>query len=98
MDTNAGAVLIYLAYLAILAWIQPLPARRRVVVSSFALLDAAIILALAYAPGRGWQVVRDWQPPLQILVCYWLSGAFFRAPMLGLEAWQIGRALCRERV
>jgi membrane-associated phospholipid phosphatase len=87
VDSSAGAILIYLVYLGVLAWLQPLPPRRRLFVTSVTLLDAAWIWAVSHLPGPAWQVVRDWQPPLQILIGYWLSGAFFRAPMPGVEAW-----------
>ena len=87
MDSSAGAVLIYLAYLGVLAWLQPVAPGRRLLVTTVALLDAAWIWGVSQLSGWGWDIVRDWQPPLQILICYWLSGAFFRAPMTGVEAW-----------
>jgi hypothetical protein len=65
------------------------PARRLLVMLVCA-ADAAVIWLLAGAGDRPWAaVVRAWQPALQILVCYWISGALFVRPMPRLEAWLV---------
>ena len=79
MDTNAGAVLIYLAYLVGTAWVRPLLPRRRVLVTGVALLDAAWILALSQATGPVWRAVRV------------VSGRGGAGRALGLEAPFVGR-------
>jgi membrane-associated phospholipid phosphatase len=77
--------LAYLLYLLGLAWTRPLP--RRALVTTVALADIAWLAWLATRHGPAWDVVRDWQPLLQILLGYWLSGAFFVKPMPAVEAW-----------
>ena len=82
-----AGTLLYLAYLLVLAWVLALPPRRRGLVSVIALADAAWLWWLDGRTGAGWDAVRDWQPLLQILLCYWLAGAFFVRPMPAAEAW-----------
>jgi hypothetical protein len=77
----------YLGYLAALAWIQPLPALRRRVVTIVALADIAVVWWLSSARSPFGLMCRDWLPALQILIGYWLSGAFFLRAMPGTEAW-----------
>jgi membrane-associated phospholipid phosphatase len=55
-------------------------------VTVLAILDALWLWWLAGQSGW-WSYVRDWQPVVQILIGYWLSGLFFRAPMPRVEAW-----------
>jgi len=86
LRTSEIIVLAYLAYLVVVAWALRIPARRRAIVTGVALLDAAAIVWLSRQSGA-WTVVRDWQPVLQILVGYELSGLFFEKPMMGAEAW-----------
>ncbi len=77
----------YLAYLTVLAWILPLPARRRQLVTIVAIADIAVIWGLATAESAVGVLVRDWLPAVQILIAYWLSGAFFLRAMPGVESW-----------
>ena len=80
-------VLAYLAYLLIVAWAMTLPAAQRKTVTAVALADAFWIWWLSRQTGVFWLVIRDWQPVVQILLAYRLSGLFFRAPMPRIEAW-----------
>jgi len=82
-----AGTLAYLAYLFVLAWVLALPGRRRGLVTVVALADAAWLWWLSGRDGAAWDIVRDWQPLLQILLCYWLSGAFFVRPMPAAETW-----------
>ena len=82
-----AGTLVYLAYLLALAWAFVLPGRRRGLVTLVALVDAGWLWWLSGRDGAAWDIVRDWQPLLQILLCYWLSGAFFVRPMAAAEAW-----------
>jgi hypothetical protein len=85
--TSEWIVTGYLAYLAVLAWVQPICWRRRAVVTVVALVDAAGLWWLSEARS-GWRLIaRDWLPAMQVLVAYWLSGAFVRQPMPRVEAW-----------
>ncbi|HYN10718.1 MAG TPA: phosphatase PAP2 family protein [Vicinamibacterales bacterium] len=87
MRTSELIILAYLAYLAVLAWIQPLPSARRRVVTIVALLDIGFVWWLSSARSPFASILRDWLPALQILIGYWLSGAFFLRPMPRIEAW-----------
>jgi membrane-associated phospholipid phosphatase len=87
LRTSELIVFGYLAYLAILAWIMPLPAARRRLVTAIAFLDIGLIWGLSRAESASALFVRDWLPAVQILLAYWLSGAFFLRPMTGVEAW-----------
>lgn len=80
-------MLVYLGYLAVVAWIVPLAARRRITVTAVVAASGAAIWALADSPGPYAAMVRAWAPGVDILIGYWLSGAFFRAPMPGVERW-----------
>jgi membrane-associated phospholipid phosphatase len=86
MRTAEYIVAGYLLYLSMVSWVQPLPGVRRLIVFAVTVFDVTAIWWIARATGV-WFVIRDWQPAAQILIAYWLSGLFFRAPMLGVEAW-----------
>ena len=87
MRTSEWIIVSYLAYLAVLAWILPLPARRRRVVTLVGIADIACVWWLSMPRSAFGAVARDWLPALQILIGYWLSGAFFLRPMPRVEAW-----------
>jgi membrane-associated phospholipid phosphatase len=80
-------VLGYLGYLFVLAWGADVPPRRRWLVVSLAVADAGLIWWVAHRSGGVWLGVRNLLPALHILVGYWMSGAFFTAPMPRVEAW-----------
>ena len=86
MRTSEWIVAGYLLYLVVLAWTRPLGADRRLLVTSVALADGACVWWLSHADERFGLIARDWLPGLQILIGYWLSGAFFTQPMLRAEA------------
>jgi hypothetical protein len=87
MRTTDLLVVAYLAYVTAVAWIRPLPGRRRAIVTVAAIADAALLAGLARAASPTGLAVRNWMPAAQILVAYWLSGFLFRAPMPRIEAW-----------
>jgi membrane-associated phospholipid phosphatase len=80
-------IIAYLGYLAALAWIQPLPDSRRRVVTIVALADIAFVWWLSSVRSPVGSICRDWLPAAQILIGYWLSGAFFLRAMPDIEAW-----------
>jgi hypothetical protein len=84
--TSEWVVIGYLAYLALATWIHPIGARRRLVVTAVAVTDAAGVWWLSHARDGFGLIARDWLPALQILIGYWLSGAFFVRPMPHIEA------------
>jgi membrane-associated phospholipid phosphatase len=70
--------------LAVAAWIRPLPARHRWVVT---LLAAFAVIAVAVARFSGYflaprqvSILRDWLPVALMLVPYWQTGQFFMGP------------------
>jgi len=85
MRANETIVLVYLIYLLTAAWLLRLPRATRIKVTVITTIDAAALWWLASQSGA-WMFVRDWQAVLQILIGYWLSGLFFQAPMLRVEA------------
>lgn len=87
MRTSELIVAGYLAYLLALAWLVPLPAARRRLVTLIALSDLVVVWWASSLASPSGRVIRDWLPALQILIGYWLSGAFFLRPMTGVEAW-----------
>jgi hypothetical protein len=78
-------VVIYLVYVAALAWRWPMAARARAAVTIVAAGDAGLIVWLASLASPVALVARDWLPALHILIGYRLSGPFFTAPMRRLE-------------
>lgn len=86
MRVSEIIVVVYLAGLLVAAWVRPMPASRRLTVTTIAAADSVAMWWLGGWHDH-WAVVRDWQPVLQILIGYRLSGLFFRAPMPRVEAW-----------
>jgi membrane-associated phospholipid phosphatase len=77
---------VYFAALTALAWLRPVPAARRVQITTIGLVSCLAVVALArFAP----PLVRDWAPPLVILTGYFLSGRFFVGPSSPFEEWLI---------
>jgi hypothetical protein len=87
MRLSEWLIVGYLAYLAILGWMLPLSSARRRLVTTVAGVDIALVWWISTQHSSWASVVRDWLPALQILICYWLSGAFFLRPMPNVEAW-----------
>jgi membrane-associated phospholipid phosphatase len=84
MRSSEWVALVYFAALAMLAWIRPLPASRRIQVAIAGVLSAAAIVFIAR---NGPLVVRDWTPALWVLVGYYVSGRFFVRPSEAMERW-----------
>ena len=69
-------------YFAVLAWIRPLPAHRRLKVTGIALLTLGVTGICAFGLPRvlaplSASVARDWIPAALVLLVYWQAGAFF---------------------
>ena len=79
----------FLTYAALAAWRPGVAPARRVLVMLICAADAVVVWQLAGIEPPWTPTVRAWQPALQILVCYWLSGALFVRPMPRLEAWLV---------
>jgi membrane-associated phospholipid phosphatase len=76
--------LVYFAASAVLSWLRPLPAARRVQIASIGIAMAAAIVWIAHhASGT----IRDWAPGVTILVGYYVSGRFFVSPSPAVEQW-----------
>ncbi len=80
-------VLGYLAYVTAVAWLGGRPRRARVRLTALAIGDTLFILGLASLASPAAYVAREWLPPLQVLIGYWLSGLLFEQPMAGVERW-----------
>ena len=76
--------LLYFLYLAIVCWLRPVPAARRLIITGISLVLVAVIWFVA---GKSPAYVRDWAPFLYVSVAYYLTGHLFVAPSLDLEAW-----------
>jgi membrane-associated phospholipid phosphatase len=74
----------YFGSLAVLAWMRPLPAGRRWAIAA---IGGAMCAAVVTLSRTEYTIVRDWSPPLVILVGYYLSGRFFVQPSARLESW-----------
>ena len=82
-------VVAYLAYVAVLVVARPHLSRLRLRILALVIADAALLVWLSAqaSASPALRVVRDWMPAAQLLIAYWLSGPFFRAPMPRVEAW-----------
>jgi hypothetical protein len=80
-------IVAFLLYAAVLARIRPLPPSRRAIVSGVVIADTLLLWWLSQARTGAAFVIRDWMPAVQILIAYWISGAFVGPPMAGAEAW-----------
>jgi membrane-associated phospholipid phosphatase len=74
----------FIVILAGSAWIRPLPQRRRMIISAFAVCAICLILlgrvsALIVGPDAG-SILRDWLPVVVMLVPYWQTGQMFLGP------------------
>jgi len=76
---------------AMAAWVYPLAARRRLIITSLA-AGAIFVIALgrlsAYilAPVQV-SILRDWLPAVLMLIPYWQTGQFFLGPNEKMQAW-----------
>jgi membrane-associated phospholipid phosphatase len=89
MRTSEWIVLVYLAYVAALAWFRPMAGRARTVVTAVAATDATLIVWLGARASPAALAARDWLPAAHILVGYWLSGPLFTGPMPRAERWLV---------
>jgi membrane-associated phospholipid phosphatase len=79
---------LYAGYLAVLAWSAPRFVRARIPTLWATAASATLLFfwpASGAATAPAWQTAQVVVPSLAVLVCYWLSGAFFVAPMVRVE-------------
>jgi membrane-associated phospholipid phosphatase len=82
--TSEALAFWYFAACVVVAWLRPLPRRRRVEIAiEGAAMCAAIFAISQHAPA----VVRDWAPAASILIGYYVSGRFFVSPSPRVEQW-----------
>jgi membrane-associated phospholipid phosphatase len=84
LRASEAVAFVYFLYLAVVCWLRPLSAGRRIAIASASVVMLAAILLIAYRTPAG---VRDWAPTAYLLVGYYLPGRFFERPSLALEAW-----------
>ena len=86
MRTYEWIVCGYFAYLVVLARVQPLSSSRRNRVLVVGLVCIGLVVVLSQLrlqlPMR---IARDWVPCIYLLQGYWMSGLFFRRPMISVE-------------
>ena len=80
-------IVAFLLYSAVMARVHPLPPQRRAIVSGVVVADTLLLWWLSNLRSGPALVVRDWMPAVQILIAYWISGAFVGLPMPKAEAW-----------
>lgn len=80
-------IVAFLLYSAVMARVRPLPPQRRAIVSGVVIADTLLLWWLSNLRSGPALVVRDWMPAVQILIAYWISGAFVGSPMPNAEAW-----------
>ena len=86
MRSSEWVSFVYFAALTAIAWLRPLPASRRAQITAIGLLSCIGLWAIAQ---HATPFVRDWTPPLAILIGYFLSGRFFVQPSSSFERWLI---------
>ncbi|WP_263415991.1 phosphatase PAP2 family protein [Terriglobus albidus] len=76
---------------ALAAWVYPLAARRRLIIT---MLAAGAIFAIALArlsvyllPSAQVSILRDWLPAVLMLIPYWQTGQFFLGPNEKMQTW-----------
>lgn len=74
----------YFVYLAVVCWLRPVPARRRVAIVSIAAVAASAVVWVAHS---GIAFAREWAAAPVILAGYFASGLLFVAPSAGIERW-----------
>ena len=77
----------FLIYAAAAAWRPGVRPVRRAAVTIVCVADGLLIWQLAGTGWSWWPAARAWQPPLQILIAYWISGGLFVKPQRALETW-----------
>jgi membrane-associated phospholipid phosphatase len=87
LRVSEGLFVVYLATAIVLAWTRLAPRGRRRAIVIVAVVDLIALVGIAAWPAVRDSAVRDWMPPLHLLVAYRLSGWFFRWPDWRLEAW-----------
>jgi membrane-associated phospholipid phosphatase len=75
---------MYFLYVAVVCWLRPLPARRRLRLTAASLALVAVIRTLAALASSP---VRDWAPLLYVGAGYYLTGHLFVRPSERLESW-----------
>ena len=76
-----SVIVAFLLYAAVMARIRPLSTQRRATVSGVVIANTLLLWWLSGARSGAALVIRDWMPAVQILIAYWISGAFVGPPM-----------------
>ncbi len=84
MWTSERIAVAYFSYLAVVCWLRPVPARRRLRLAAIAVVE---IIATAWIARGGASLIRQWAPAVTILIGYYASGLLFVAPSPRIEAW-----------
>jgi hypothetical protein len=87
MGPAYSVIVAFLLYAAVLARVRPLSPQRRAIVAFVVIADTLLLWWLSQARTGTAVVIRDWMPAVQILIAYWISGAFVGPPMAGAEVW-----------
>jgi membrane-associated phospholipid phosphatase len=82
--SSESIALMYFAAMTVVAWFRPLPAARRLQITTIGLTMCGAILWLSRDERT---FVRDWAPAAYILAGYYLSGRFFVRPSPAIEHW-----------
>jgi PAP2 superfamily len=86
---EAISLVAFLCFM-LLGWLRRLDRSRQYQIIGLGMLGVVIVVILQAASIRFPQTSRvfgDWLPAALILIAYWQSGRFYRAPNLKLQAW-----------
>jgi hypothetical protein len=84
--TTEWIVIAFFAYLIVLARLRPMSGRQRGRVLLVGLVCASLALMLSQLRlSPILRVAREWLPAVYLIQGYWLSGLFFRRPMVDVE-------------
>ncbi len=84
MRVSEWVALAYFVYLGALSWTRRTPFAAAARTTSAAAIVGVWLAARGTAPVPD---LRDWLPGVYLLIGYWMSGAFYTAPMTDVEAW-----------
>src|SRR5579859_3055478 len=75
---------LYFSYVAVAAWVRPVPAARRAAITAICgVMGFSIWWIVPLTPA----FIRDWIPFTYVLVGYYVSGLLFTTPSESVERW-----------
>lgn len=81
---------LFFSYLTALAWIRPVAAQSRAIITGIGCMAIGLVIAAQFAhkiiAPFPLSVVRDWLPAPLLLLAYWQAGQFFIRPMEELQS------------